>query len=251
MSGKNHENIDGRLLQMDKKYSQLKLKQKEKIAAWMYEGTKTYYMQNDKMPEGIACDGVVEQVYDRIESAGIWISYGQVYRHYMKRKTDISKRIRREMGQVVHKQSEPACLMNMCMIQNEKGNVLALDKVGDSYNGTTFPGGHVKRGEAFADAVIRGVWEETGLRICKPKMCGIYHWQKAGIRNVIFLYRTNEFEGELKSSKEGEVYWLTEDEFFAKKLASGMEQVWKIMHNTDIGECHMNMRGTEYVETLL
>ena len=32
MSRKNHEMIDGKLLQTDKKYAQLKLKQKEKIA---------------------------------------------------------------------------------------------------------------------------------------------------------------------------------------------------------------------------
>ena len=35
MSRKNHEMIDGKLLQTDKKYAQLKLKQKEKIAEWM------------------------------------------------------------------------------------------------------------------------------------------------------------------------------------------------------------------------
>lgn len=39
--------------------------------------------------------------------------------------------------------TETVCLMNMCMILDGKGNVLALDKVNDSYTGTTFPGGHV------------------------------------------------------------------------------------------------------------
>lgn len=85
----------------------------------------------------------------------------------------------------------------------------------------------------------------------KPILCGIYHWRKVGIRNLIFLYRTREFEGELSSSKEGEVYWLSEDEFISKNLAPGMEQVWKIMHTADIGECYMHLEGTEYVETLL
>jgi len=55
--------------------------------------------------------------------------------------------------------------MNMCMIQDDKGNVLALDKVNDSYTGTTFPGGHVEANEIFQKSMIREVWEETGLTI--------------------------------------------------------------------------------------
>ncbi len=46
MSRKNHKMIDGKLLQTDKKYSHLKLKQKEKIAEWMYLETKAYYEKN-------------------------------------------------------------------------------------------------------------------------------------------------------------------------------------------------------------
>ena len=45
MSRKNHEMIDGKLLQTDKKYAQLKLKQKEKIAEWMFQATRDYYME--------------------------------------------------------------------------------------------------------------------------------------------------------------------------------------------------------------
>ena len=36
-----------------------------------------------------------------------------------------------------------------------KGNVRALDKVNDSYTGTTFPGGHVERNELFSKSMIR------------------------------------------------------------------------------------------------
>ena len=42
--------IDGKLLQTDKKYSHLKLKQKEKIAEWMYLETKAYYEKNYTFP---------------------------------------------------------------------------------------------------------------------------------------------------------------------------------------------------------
>ena len=47
MSRKNHEMIDEKLLQTDKKYSQLKLKQKEKIADWMFQATRDYYTKKD------------------------------------------------------------------------------------------------------------------------------------------------------------------------------------------------------------
>lgn len=46
MSQKNHEITDGRLVQTDKKYSHLKLKQKEKIAEWMFQETRDFF---DKM----------------------------------------------------------------------------------------------------------------------------------------------------------------------------------------------------------
>ena len=38
--------IDGKLPQTDKKYAHLKLKQKEKIAEWMYMETRNYYEKN-------------------------------------------------------------------------------------------------------------------------------------------------------------------------------------------------------------
>ena len=44
---------------------------------------------------------------------------------------------------------EKVVFMNMCMISDNKGNVLALDKVGKNYSGTTFPGGHVEEDNAI------------------------------------------------------------------------------------------------------
>ena len=111
---------------------------------------------------------------------------------------------------------EKVVFMNMCMISDNKGNVLALDKVGKNYSGTTFPGGHVEAGETFIESVIREVFEETGLTIKNPKLMGIYHWISGDVRNVGFLYRTDEFEGKLISSDEGRVYWISEKDYLKK-----------------------------------
>ncbi len=130
--------------------------------------------------------------------------------------------------------------MNMCMICD--GNqVLALDKVTGNYTGTTFPGGHVEAGETFAESVVREVWEETGLRIKNPVLRGIYHWYRDGAHCVGLLYRTDSFEGELKSSEEGRVYWISRKEYEKKHLAVGMPRVLKIMDDDSLTECYMDV----------
>jgi len=99
MSRKNHQMVNGQLLQMDKQYSALKQKQKEKIALWMYEETYAYYLQYHKMPMSHRCEIVIDKVYERIQDAEIWIPYGEVYRYYIKRKTKIIHRIEKKLNQ--------------------------------------------------------------------------------------------------------------------------------------------------------
>ena len=91
---------------------------------------------------------------------------------------------------------------NMCMIYDDDGNILVQDKVGKSWGGVTFPGGHVEPMESFNDSVIREVWEETGLDIKNPKLCGIRHWSVSKkSRYIVLFYKTNEFSGSLLDKK--------------------------------------------------
>ena len=85
--------------------------------------------------------------------------------------------------------------------------------------GLIFPGGHVELREAFVDSVIREIYEETGLTITNPQLCGIKDWvQPDGSRYVVFLYKTNEYSGTIKSSSEGEVVWMPLEELKKKEL---------------------------------
>jgi len=101
---------------------------------------------------------------------------------------------------------ETVTITNMCMVY-DKSKVLVQAKVDDDYCGITFPGGHVEKGESFTEAVIREVFEETGLKIYSPKLCGIKDWSNDdGSRYMVLLYKTDKFEGMLTSSDEGDVY---------------------------------------------
>lgn len=151
------------------------------------------------------------------------------------------------LSETSEKRLEKVRFMNMCMIQDGRGNVLALDKVNDSYTGTTFPGGHVEPGELFFQSMIREVWEETGLTIENPEFRGLYHWHKDGVHHVITLYRAYTFCGELESSEEGRVYWISLEELKTKKLASGMEYVLEMMESETIKECYVRREIDRYV----
>lgn len=132
--------------------------------------------------------------------------------------------------------TEKVTITNMCMIyDNDK--VLVQDRIDDDFRGIIFPGGHVEIGESFTDAVIREVFEETGLKIPAPKLCGIKDWvNDDGSRYMVLFYKTDKFEGELKSSDEGKVYWLELQEMIKSNLADRMDKVLEVFLNEDISE---------------
>ena len=232
---KKHMKVDGKLLQMNKTFSDLKMKQKDKIAEWEYQAVLDFYEEHERYPTE-KDTSVVDNIYSKIETAGIWIPYYEAEEHYAKRRQKLIDRAEKYRFEATHR-IEKVIFMNMCMVYDGAGNVLALDKVGKSYSGTTFPGGHVEANETFTESVIREVYEETGLTIRNPKLTGIYHWMTGDVRNIGYMYKTNEYSGELKESSEGKVYWISGEEFLKKPLAVGMKQVWQMMHDDSVNEC--------------
>lgn len=67
---------------------------------------------------------------------------------------------------------------------------------------------------------------------------------------MITLYRAYTFCGELESSEEGRVYWISLEELKAKKLASGMEYVLEMMESETIKECYVRREADRYVGTV-
>lgn len=140
------------------------------------------------------------------------------------------------MTEMKHK-PEKILLTNMCVIEDKQGNVVTIDKVTGSYRGTTFPGGHIEEGEAFANSVIREVKEETGLIIKNPRFCGVYHWNLKEIHNILFIYYAEDFNGTLRASREGKVYWFPLEELKKKDLAPGTEHVISMIQSERPLEC--------------
>lgn len=97
MSRKNHKMVEGKLLQMDKKFSALKESQKTKIAEWFYEAYRKCYIEFGKIPNKRENEKILEYVFHKIDEARIWIPDGELYAYYNRRKRKLQKRLEKEL----------------------------------------------------------------------------------------------------------------------------------------------------------
>lgn len=147
---------------------------------------------------------------------------------------------------------ETVVLTNMCMVYDNQGNILVQDRLDPDWPGVTFPGGHVEPGEAFTKAVIREVWEETGLTIEHPRLCGLKQFpEEDGTRYIVMLYKTNQFSGELRSSREGNVFWIKRDELENYPLPVSFDQLIHVFEDDSLGEQYVRWDGDEFLRELL
>lgn len=132
--------------------------------------------------------------------------------------------------------SEKSLLTVLCMVY--KGNkILLQNRVKSDWKGLTFPGGHVEKKESFVDAVIREVLEETGLTIKEPKLCGVKQFQTdEDERYIVFLFKTDKFEGELISSEEGEMVWIERNHIEQYDLVDDFTDLLKVFDSENLCE---------------
>ena len=85
-----HKMINGKLLQMNKTYKDLKNRQKDKIAGWMYEAYKK------QVNEGLSNDEAFALVMDKINEAQIWVPEYEVDQKYNSMKSRFKNRLAAE-----------------------------------------------------------------------------------------------------------------------------------------------------------
>lgn len=93
---KNHQYVNGRLLQTNKKFAHLKESQKCKIAEWLYEEYKNKLMISGKTDKS-ADLAIIEAVNEKIVAAEIWIPEAEVADYFYRNKNHFSSRYEREL----------------------------------------------------------------------------------------------------------------------------------------------------------
>ena len=141
-----------------------------------------------------------------------------------------------------------ATITNMCLVYSGD-KILVQERNKKDWPGLTFPGGHVEKGENFIASVIREVKEETGLTIYDPLLCGMeeYKADNNDERYLMLFYKTDKFEGELKSSKEGKVFWINKDDMLKYELSLDLDRIYKIMTDDTLSELIYEYKNGEYI----
>jgi len=109
----------------------------------------------------------------------------------------------------MNKYSFPRVAVNAIIIKN--GNVLMGRRKGKGIQGAetwAFPCGQVEIWETLEKALKREVFEETGLRISKPKFVGATEdfFKKEKRHFVSFFYLVRDFSGKLENKEKNRCY---------------------------------------------
>ncbi len=145
--------------------------------------------------------------------------------------------------------TEQVELTTLCLIH--KGDrYLLQDRIKADWKGVTLPGGHVEPGESIVDSVIREMKEETGLTIRNPKLCGIKQFPIEGGRYIVFLFHTEEFEGELISSEEGTMQWVDKDDLSKVNLVNDLRELLAVMLEDQLTEFQYVIEDGKWVALL-
>lgn len=133
-------------------------------------------------------------------------------------------------------EAKPVVLTNMCMIRDGE-KVLVQIRNDKRWGGAVFPGGHIEDGESITDSVIREVFEETGLTVLSPMLCGVKNFYNGdGDRYIVFLFKADKFTGTLRSSSEGEVFWIDEEKLFELDTVPGFEELYEMFCSSKMSE---------------
>jgi len=82
-------------------------------------------------------------------------------------------------------------------------------------------GGHIEEYESPNQCIIREVKEETNLDLLSFKLCGEVTFDIDGYLEIMYVYTSKDFIGELKECYEGTLEWIDKDKINTLNIWEG------------------------------
>ncbi len=140
-------------------------------------------------------------------------------------------------------------LTNLCLLH--KGDKYLLqNRVSSEWRGYALPGGHTEPGESIVESVKREMLEETGLEILNPRLCGIKQFPKGENRYIVFLFEATEYRGELRSSEEGEMRWVSRGELETVRTVDDLRLLIDTMLDSEKSEFQYVIENGEWLAVI-
>ena len=106
--------------------------------------------------------------------------------------------------------------------RNKKENDLNKDK----WIGV---GGHVEENETIDECIIREVKEETNLELLDFRLCGEVTFDIDGYLEIMYVYTSTSFKGEIKECNEGTLEWVDKDKINLLNIWEGDKIIFEKM----------------------
>ena len=88
--------------------------------------------------------------------------------------------------------------------------------------------------------------EETGLTILNPKLCGVKQFPIKDGRYIVFLFRADQYEGELISSEEGTMHWIQRKKLSSVNLVNDFNELLQVILDDNLNEFQYIIEGDEW-----
>lgn len=108
----------------------------------------------------------------------------------------------------------------------------------------------MERRESVVDAVIREMREETRLTVLCPRLCGVKQFPVENGRYLVLLFETEHFTGELCSSNEGQMEWISREKLSRYPTVEDLETLLDVMLRPDLTEFQYVPEGDNWLVQL-